>query len=320
MPARIVTLTLNPAIDVSTSVAAVVPTDKLRCRAPRYDPGGGGLNVARVALRLGATAVAVAPLGGDNGARLQQLMEAEGVSMVAVPVQEATRHSFSVSDERSGDQYRFVLPGAALAPDVGRRCAQAVAEVAAGAACVVISGSVPGVDMPSGTSRGWARELFAGIVETVAPVPVLIDTSGPALEAARRAGAQLIKPSARELSALVGRELLTEAEILDGAREVLGSSDLAALVVSIGPGGAFLVRRNGEAVRLRAPTVRVRSAIGAGDSMVAGIAVGLSRGADLLEAVRFGVATGTAAVLTDGTQLSHPSDVDRLLPLVHVHS
>lgn len=306
---RIVTLTLNPALDVATTVDTVAPTHKLRCAPPRFDPGGGGINVARVARRLGADVVAVAPLGGANGDEVERFMAGEAVPMRRVVVEQPTRQSFSVFEESTGDQYRFVVPGSPLSDGDMGRCIDAVIDEARNAGCVVISGS-----LPAGASPNFMSVVVAG----VAPTPVVIDVSGDALAEALSSGAHVVKPSASELSAVVGKELATERDVLDNAGLVLNDSNAHALVVSIGPGGAFLLERGQPPVRLRAPTVRVASAVGAGDSMVAGISVGVSRGSDLVGATRLGIAAGTATVLTDGTGLCRAEDVDRLLSMVTV--
>lgn len=308
--APIVTLTLNPALDVSLTTEVVVPTHKLRTSRPLYQPGGGGINVSRVCRRLGEPTIAVLPLGGPPGGRMTQLLidELDAADVRTVAIGGDTRESISIVSNTSGDQYRFVLPGPELSHAEVDLCLDAVATaaLAAGSRCVAVSGSVP---------DGVELDIFSRLVELVPGAAVIIDTSGPALTAALRSGAHLVKPSARELAAVVDRELLTEADIVDAARQVKAQSDVEVVVVSIGPGGAVVVTAD-DTIRLRAPTVQVRSAVGAGDSMVAGITTGLNRGLDLTDAVALGVAAGTAAVLTDGTDLCRPDDVDRLLALV----
>lgn len=288
----------------------VVPTHKLRTGRPRYQPGGGGINVSRVCRRLGEPTVAVLPLGGPSGIRMTSLLsdELDETDVSTISIQGDTRESISIVSDSSGDQYRFVLPGPVLSGPEMDRCLDTMADAAveAGSRCVVVSGSVPdGVDL----------DIFSQLVARLPDTAVIVDTSGPAMTAALRSGAHLVKPSARELAAAVDRELLTEADIVDAAHEVKARSNVEVIVVSIGPGGAVVVTAD-DTIRLRAPTVQVRSAVGAGDSMVAGIAVGLNRRLDLVEAVSLGVAAGTAAVLTDGTDLCNPADVDRLLGLV----
>lgn len=304
---KIVTLTFSPALDVSTSVDAVAPARKLRCDHPRHEPGGGGINVARVARRLDIEAVAVAPLGGDHGRMVVDELATEGVAVESVAVGSTIRQSFSVTDESTGLQYRFVLPPVRLDADDADRCVAATCDLGADAGCVVVSGSI---DIPN------VSDALRTIVEVVAPTPVLVDTSGDALHAAFECGAALIKPSARELSDLVGRSLDTEDDITSAAQEIVDRSNVGALLVSIGAGGAVLARPGAAPRRFRAPTVRVRSTIGAGDSLVAGIATGLARGGELTDAIRLGIAAGTATVMSDGTGLCDPSVVRSLLPLV----
>jgi 6-phosphofructokinase 2 len=307
--AQIVTLTLSPALDLATTVDVVAPTHKLRCRTPRFDPGGGGINVARVARLLGATVMTVAPLGGGNGDEVERFLVDEGVPLRRIDVAAPTRQSFSVFEESTGDQYRFVVPGHGLTAEEIHRCVDAVVEEGRAARCVVISGSLP---------EGTVPDFMMTIASGVAPTPVVIDVSGVALAQALASGARVVKPSANELSTVVGRALVTERDILEAATDVLNNSTVEALVVSIGPGGAFLLERNRPPVRFRAPTVRVVSAVGAGDSMVAGIAVAISEDHDLIEATRRGIAAGTATVLTEGTRLCRSEDIAHLLPMVTV--
>ncbi len=308
---RIITLTFSPALDLATTVDVVTPSRKLRCAQPRQEPGGGGINVARVAQRLGSDAIAVAPLGGDGGRVVAELLAAEGVVVEQIGVSHVVRQSFSVTEESTGHQYRFVLPPPTLDSIDAQRCVDATCNLGIEARCIVVSGSI---DLPN------AAAVLRSIVDNVHPTPVLIDTSGPALEAALHSGATLVKPSARELADLVRRPLRAEDAVIEAAIATVERSQVGALLVSIGSGGAILARPGLSVVRFRAPTVQVHSTIGAGDSLVAGVAAGLARGSDLIEAIRLGIASGTATVMTAGTELCEPSVVDTLLPLVAVEA
>jgi 6-phosphofructokinase 2 len=296
-----VTLTLNPSVDLTVRTERVTAQDKLRCSAPRYDPGGGGVNVARAALRLGADVLAVLPTGGPAGDRLQELLTAEDLPVRAIDIAGETRESWTVDETSTDDQYRFVLPGPSLSDDEIASCLAAVDEHAK--AIVVGSGSLP-QDVADGT---WAR-LVRSYAD--AGVRTIIDTSGAPLRAAVDAGVWLLKPNLRELADLVGRELEDDSAIRAAAEEVLGDGT-DAVVVSMGAGGAMLVTADG-ADHLRSPTVPIRSRVGAGDSTVAGIASSLLRGDDLATAVRWGVAAGAAAVMTEGSQLCRREDTERL--------
>ena len=304
----VVTITLNPALDLSSLTKVVGPHHKLRCSPPSFDAGGGGLNVSRVCQRLGVDSVAVAPVGGPFGTQLTNLLEQDAINARLIPIASSTRLSVTVTEEERGDDYRFVFPGPGLTDDEVNSLLETVKTEAAGSAIVVISGSFP---------PGRGDELLASLVAATAASRLIVDTSGPALHAAIRQPAFLVKPSARELADVVGRELRTETDIEQAAEEVVASHPIEALLVSIGAGGAVLRTRDG-AARFRAPAIRVNSTVGAGDSLVAGIVVGLTRGLDLTDAVAFGIAAGTATCLSPGTSLCEPSDIDQLLPRVLV--
>ncbi|MEZ5343174.1 MAG: 1-phosphofructokinase family hexose kinase [Acidimicrobiales bacterium] len=309
MSPSIVTLTLNPALDVSSAVPVVAPTHKLRCANPNEEPGGGGINVARVCSRLGEDTLAIVPLGGPVGQRVHDLLVEEGVPAVVVPINGQTRQSVTINQSSNGDQFRFVFPGPTLTSAEIDACRDAAIHAARNAKCLVVSGSMPiGVD----------GRIVAELAAALPGVRILVDTSGQALAESLGSTAYLAKPSANELATIVGRSLETEADILEAAVDLVQSSQLHAIAVSIGPGGVIVAMRDGGVLRFRAPTVKVRSAVGAGDSMVAGIAVGLARGLSLSESMSLGTAAGTAAVISDGSRLCDPADVARLLPLVAV--
>lgn len=305
----VVTLTFSPALDVATTVDVVAPSSKMRCAEPLREPGGGGINVARVARRLGSDVVAVAPLSGDRGQMVIDLLAVEGVVVEQIDTAHPVRQSFAVTETSTGQQYRFVLPAQPLTSADTTLCVNATCNLGIDAGCVVVSGSmsVPNV-----------AKALRGIVEVLGPTPVLIDTSGAALEAALQSGAALVKPSARELADLVGSPLRTEDAITSAAVDTVTHARVGALLVSIGAGGAVLARPGQPTVRFRAPTVEVQSTIGAGDSLVAGVATGLARGDDLIPAIRLGIAAGTATVMTAGTELCDSAVVDGLLDFVSV--
>lgn len=297
----IVTLTLNPTVDLAVSTEQVRPEDKLRCSAPQRDPGGGGVNVARAATRLGADALAVVPVGGPSGQQLRQLLEEEDLALATVDIAGQTRESWTVDEDATDDQYRFVLPGPSLTADEVDACLAAVDEHAED--LVVASGSLP----PNVPEDTWARLVRAC---ADAGRRTIVDSSGDALRAAVEAGAWLIKPNLRELSHLVDRELEDDSQIRGAAQEVLGGGT-EVVVVSMGAGGAMLVTADG-VDHVRSPTVPIRSRVGAGDSTVAGMARSLLRGDDLPTAVRWGVAAGAAAVMTEGSELCRAEDTERL--------
>ena len=149
---RIVTLTMNPVLDIATSTEIVMPTEKMRCGAARYDPGGGGLNVARVADALGARVLALFPAGGATGDRVADMLEAAGLPSRLIPIAEATRESFTVNERLTERQFRFVLPGPFLSTAEQEDCLEQLRSAAATADFVVASGS-----LPPGVSTGFLQ-------------------------------------------------------------------------------------------------------------------------------------------------------------------
>ncbi|MEX2465702.1 MAG: 1-phosphofructokinase family hexose kinase [Gemmatimonadota bacterium] len=300
----IAVLTMNPAVDVSARVPRVEPEVKIRTERPRRDPGGGGVNVSRALKRMGVDAPSYFPAGGPAGDLLEQLLEGEGVSTVRIPIDDATRESFTFDEEDGDRQYRFVMPGPELREDECETVLELLAEADPRPSWLVASGSLPpGVpsDFYARLAR-HAREHDARLV---------LDTSGPALREALEEGVYLVKPNARELGEAVGRDIGDEGEQEEAARALLENGAAEIVVVSLGPSGALAVTKD-SCMRIRSPSVRPRSRVGAGDSTVAGIVRGLARGDDLASAVKLGVAAGAAAVMTPGTELCEAAEVERL--------
>ncbi|MDO8213572.1 1-phosphofructokinase family hexose kinase [Conexibacter sp. CPCC 206217] len=310
----IVTLTLNPALDVTTSVADVVPAIKLRCGPERLDPGGGGLNAARTIAALGGHALAVHCSGGNVGRRLQRLLDVGRVPQQAIPIEGETRESFAVHDQASGQQYRFVLPGPTLSPAEWRRAFAATVEAAAGSpgALVLASGSLP----PGVPADGYAR--LARAVRG-AGARFVLDTNGPALEAALRAGVHLIKPNWREFDALAGHgRAVTDDERRALAAEIVGSGGAEVVVVTLGERGALVTCADAQ-FEIRPPRVDVVSAVGGGDAFAGALLLALARGWPLEAACRYGVAAAAAAVGTPGTAPPARAAVERLHRAVGDH-
>ena len=261
--------------------------------------------MARVATRLGVKAQAMFFAGGEAGRALEASVREEGVEVITCPVGEPTRQCFTIDERSSGRQFRFILPGASVSAAERDQLIELVGRHARGHRHVVISGS-----MPEGTD-----DEFLGVLVRCARgrgAEVVVDTSGPALLVAARLGALLLKPSQRELGAAVGRPLTTTADISAAAHQLLSMAGGRAVVVSRGATGALLVRPGEPDVAIAAPPVESLSVIGAGDSMVAAIVVAIERGYGLPDAVRYGVAAGSATVARRGSTLCRADDVERL--------
>lgn len=304
----IVTLTVNPALDISTAVSNVVPDRKLRCGEPVYEPGGGGINVSRVIVRLGGRSFAVYAAGGHTGRFLRDLLDREGVPNQPVPIAAPTRESFMVYEEATGQQYRFGMPGPTLREEEWGGLIDALSALEPRPDYLVGSGALA----PGSPEDFYARLARAG---KRLGARVIVDTSGEALRQAVREPVYLVKPNYRELIDLVGREPRDETEQESLAMELVRQGCCTAVLVSLGSAGVLLATREGTE-RLRAPVVPVRSKVGAGDSTVAGVALGLAQGRPLRDAVLLGLAAGAAAVMTPGSELCRREDTERLHRLI----
>lgn len=300
---EVVTVTLNPAIDQSTSVDRVVPEDKLRCAPPSFEPGGGGLNVARVLARLGRKPRALWTSAGTAGTQLSGLLDDAGLDHEAIPVSGLTRTNVVVYEDSSTHQFRFGMPGPRLTAADLQVVLERFARLEPAPKLVVLSGSLP---------PGAPEDLYAQIVRGLAAgTKVVLDTSGPALRAGLGAGAFLVKPNLRELSQWADAPLEDDEHIVAAARRLLSVGPAERVVVSLGAAGALAVDAGGAWVA-RAPTVPIRSKVGAGDSMVGGLVSAMLEGADFPDVARRGVAAGAAAVTTPGSELCLAEDVWRL--------
>jgi 6-phosphofructokinase 2 len=302
MPA-IVTLTMNPALDIATATDHVEPDHKLRCSEPRYDPGGGGINVARAVHALGGDATAVFPVGGPAGEMIRHMLMQEDVAHSAIPISGFTRESLAVEECETGRQFRFILPGPMISERDQERCLERLSMLAADAGYIVASGS-----LPLGVAADFYRRV-GGVARKLGKRFVL-DTSGAALKQAG-CGIYLLKPSLRELADLTARQIRTEGDEEEAAQELVEQGCCEIVVLSLGPRGALLATVEG-CERFTAIPVEAHSTVGAGDSMLAAIVLGLCRDMPLRDAVRFGMAAGAAALLGSGTQLCRRNDVERL--------
>lgn len=301
---KIVTLTVNPTIDKSTRVQEVKSGQKLRCEPPRREPGGGGLNVARAVMRLGGSSTALYAKGGYTGEMLEALLKEEGLTRESIEIEASTRENLIVLEESSGEQFRFGMPGPKFSEGEWRGCLKVIADLDPAPDYLVASGSL---------APGMPDDFYGRLAEICADqsTRLVVDTSGPPLRRAVDAGVFLIKPNATELQELIGEELNDRDRQRDAARDLISRGCCKIVVLSLGAEGALVITSE-ESKHLPSPKVSVRSAVGAGDSMVAGTVLAMARGMSLMDATRFGVAAGAAAVTTEGTELCRREDVETL--------
>ena len=310
--AEIITLTPNPAIDISTSVDRIVPMRKLRCAPQRRDPGGGGVNVARVVKRFGGDVEAILPVGGFTGQLLRRLINDEEIPHRVIEVEAETREDFSVSELSTAQQYRFVLPGLPLCEAEWRECLKALAGTEPRPKFVVGSGSLP----PGVPNDFYAQ---AAAIARKLGAKFIIDTSGAPLAIAMEHGVYMIKPNLREMRDLVGVELLNQNDWIIAAREYINAGKVEVVALSLGHLGALLVTRD-QALRSQALPIKPVSAVGAGDSFLGAMIFSLAKGKSLTDAFRLGMAAGSSALINEGTELCRPADAYRLYATATIES
>lgn len=308
----IVTITMNPALDKSTTVPKLVPEKKMRCAHMITEAGGGGINVSKAIKKLDGESIAIFPSGGMNGKKIEEYLAAQGINCQIIPTKEETRENIVVSETETNAQFRFVLPGAKIGAEEANACLQMLEQLKPSPTYIVASGSLP---------PGLTGQFFSDLAKLAKKLKArfVIDTSGEPLQMAAKEGVYLLKPNLGELMALVGKDQLELNEVDDAALEIVRKGSCEVMVVSLGPSGALLVTKDG-CEHIPSPTVKKQSTVGAGDSMVAGMVWMLSQGKSLKEMARFGVACGTAATMNTGTQLFKKEDVYRLYDWINKHA
>jgi 1-phosphofructokinase family hexose kinase len=305
---RITTVTLNPALDEAVALESLVLGGKNRCSLDALDPGGKGVNASRVISRLGRSTIALGFAGGLTGDFLREKLQAEGVSHRFVTVAEATRVNIMIYEYHDGRRSRLYLPGPTIAQSCLRELELQLDAVEPGSV-VIFGGSVP-PGIPASVYRDLIRRLKSNGVQSV------VDTSGAALAAALEAAPAIIKPNVEEASELLGRALPDDDAVLAAARE-FQSMGAQRVVISQAAAGAICVEGS-NAWKAVPPAVQSRATVGSGDSMVAGLAIGLDENCSITEGLRLGTAAGAATAMVSGTSLCRARDVAALLPRVTV--
>jgi len=300
---EIVTLTVNPAIDIATSVERLTDTYKMRCAPARIDPGGGGINVARIVHRLGGDCLALYLAGGPVAEQLEKLLSAEGLPFESLQIEGETRENLSVTERSTHREFRFVMPGPAISEAEWQRCLDRLAALQPAPRYLVLSGSLP---------IGVPEDFYARVIRKAKTrgIRVVLDTSGPALRHAMPHAPYLVKPSINELRQLTGLTLETEADCMRVAQEMIRKGHADVVALTLGAGGAMLVTPEG-VVRTAAVATLVRSTVGAGDSFVGGMVWALNRNADIREAFRYGMAAATATLAHAGTELGSAGEIEQ---------
>lgn len=305
----IVTLTMNPALDQTAWVERLMPGEVHRVLDTQLDPAGKGINVSRMAHRLGWPTIAFGFIAGETGNIVEKALESEQVQHHFVPVAGNTRVNTTIVDRSTQLATSFYAPGPSVPADAAHTLATLVRFWMQGGRVLVLAGSLP----PGIAADTYARQVRAAKAQGV---KVILDSDGSALREGLAALPDLIKPNVAEAERLLERKLTGLTAIRDAARE-LAAPGIRTVVISMGAEGALCVEGN-RTWRVHPLEVKRKSTVGSGDSMVAGLAVALARGAPIDEGLRLGTAAGAATAMTPGTALGSPEDVAKLLPQVRL--
>lgn len=304
MKRSVLTITLNPAVDKISSVDNIIAEKKMRCAAPEYCPGGGGINVSRALKRLGFSSHALFTCGGRTGRMLEELLHLEQLDIILLPTVAETRENFIVLDKSTNKQYRFGFPGEPITTGEQKHLLECIDKLNPMPEFVVISGSIP----PE-MSADFIKLLIGKC--KIKGSKVIVDTSGEALEAAVQEGVFLLKPNVGELATLSGKKELKNTDVDKAANHIISQGHATIVVVSLGSAGAILYSAT-EKIQMAPPALKILSTVGAGDSMVAGLLAVLCVKGSLEEMLRMGVACGSATTMAEGTKLFSKEDVDRV--------
>jgi len=307
----IATLTLNPALDKSTDVEQLVPEKKLRCSEMISEAGGGGINASKAICELGGESVAVFPCGGVNGKFLMELLKGRSIRTVPVPIIGSTRENIVVNELSTNRQYKFIVPGPALYEHELNEIRSVIHQLQ-NTSFLICSGS-----LPPGVPDDFVAEIAA--IAAQKGIKFIVDTSGTPLKKALMQGVYLIKPNMSELCFLAGKKYIELTEIDGVIDQILSEGRCETIVVSMGPAGAMLATKKSRK-RFPAPVVKKLSTVGAGDSMLAGITWMLDQNKSLEEAVRFGIACGTAATVNKGSRLFKNEDAFKFYHWMQLNS
>ncbi|APT75325.1 ribokinase [Marinitoga sp. 1135] len=303
----IFTLTMNPSLDRYIYIDKLIPDDTIRAKKIKDYPAGKGIDVSRVIKELGGVSVAVALLGGDNGRKIEEMLDQEGVIYSSVRISHETRMNIILEEET---QYRMSMPGEHVKREKLQKVFDILQSLVREGDTVAISGSLP---------KGVDPDYYTGLIFSLKQwgAEVFFDADGKNLIAGLDAEPDCIKPNTHELSRLLGKDVPEDDkyEIAREARYVLEKYHLDEILVSMGKYGS--VYANWDMAMYAYPVdLEVKSAVGAGDSFLAGYILKKNEGIE--EGFRWANAAGNAAVLTPGTELCKKEDVLKLLPQIKI--
>ena len=306
----IYTVTLNPALDKTLCIPGFAAGSVNRVKAQRLDAGGKGINVSKAIKALGGESRAYAPIGGQAGQTLKELVSALGIELLYTEIQGETRTNIKITDALTGQTTDINSPGPVLDTKSAETIYERVLALPSAGDTVVLSGS-----LPEGFGTDRLKALIDGL--KLCGVSVLADLSGAALKAVAEAGPCLIKPNIFELSELADGRFNEINEIISCAKGLQARFGIDTVVVSMGENGLLTIAKSG-VYRAFAPKVEVKSTVGAGDAVTGAFAYGLENNMSIKQITALAAAAGAAAVAAEGTQMPDSGLIKALMNSINV--
>ncbi len=290
---NVLTVTLNPTLDIATSVDRLIDHEKLRCSPEQEQIGGGGINVAQVLHAFGADVQALLTTGGYRGQEIERHLIGDGLHFLSVAITEESRQCFTVYERTTDREFRFILPGPTLSELDAEQILSQI-EQNLPQQWLVLSGSL---------APGLPDDFYAQVIDRARlkhpTLKILVDAAGAPLKQALRQGIDVIKPSLTEFEALKGSSFPDLIECVSFARELIKTAQVKVVALTLGAQGALMINAT-DVFKVDALAVTVTSTVGAGDSFVGGLLWSLTNGSSLQQAAAIGTATSAAALQTQG--------------------
>lgn len=299
----ICTVTLNPAYDKTVEVKDLIPRQVNTILSVRFDPGGKGINVSRVLAEMGHPTKALGIIGGDTGLYIKSHLESHGIPTGFVETDQPTRTNLTVIDIDDPPATELNEPGPVIDESIILQVEKTILDALTDCRMFVFAGSLPG---------GCPSDTYCRLIDLVRRrgATAILDTRDQALADGIKATPFMIKPNHHEAGDLLGRKVENVEDAADACRE-FNRLGIEVAIISMGSKGAVMASSQGTFHGIP-PAVKVDSAVGAGDSLVAGVSMGLALGYSHCDALRLGIAAGTATATTPGTALCRKEVVEAI--------
>jgi 1-phosphofructokinase family hexose kinase len=290
----IYTVTLNPTLDITFELEEFLFGEPVKAVKVTSTPGGKGINVSRALRCMGVDSVAMGLLGGYRGEEVLDLLQKEGLILQVVKIKNETRTNITILGKKDGRELSIRAVGPDVETEESERLTELVLKKAQAPEALVLSGSLP---------HGVKEDIYHAIITEGKKqgIRIVLDSDGEPMRLGIEAGPYLIKPNRVELERLAGRALATDDEIVEFARGLV-KKGVGVVVASLGSQGAVMVTGEG-AWKGMVPPIDSEDTVGAGDSTVAGMVMGMVRGEAVEDMLQRGLACGLSAVMNPGPNL-----------------